>query len=94
MLLPMVEINKAVHVVGKKIIERSHSEKEKEQPNDVPNNLNYWFEIHQPMRPQKNQNDKKAKCFKKKHRIPQNVVGRVNKLPFDDRTRCEIDKIP
>ncbi len=43
------------------------------------------------MRPQKDQYNKQAKCLKKKHRVPQNVIGWVNKLPFDDRTGGEVD---
>ena len=50
---PMIEINEAVHVVGKKIIERAHGEEESKQPNNMTDHLNYRFEIHQPMRPQK-----------------------------------------
>jgi len=64
MFFPMVEINEAVHVVGEKIIERSHGEKECKQPNNMTDNLDNGFEIHQPMRPQKNENDENAQCLK------------------------------
>jgi len=46
------------------------------------------------MRPQKDQNNKKTKRLKKEHRVPQNVIGWVNKPPFDDSTGGEVDKIP
>ncbi len=40
MLLPMIEINEAIHVVSKKIIECSHGEEENKQPNNVTDHLN------------------------------------------------------
>jgi hypothetical protein len=46
------------------------------------------------MRPEKYQYDEEAKRFKKEHRIPQYVIRRVNKLPFDDGTCGEVEKIP
>ncbi len=90
----MIEINEPVHVVGEEIIERSHGEKECKQPDNMTDNLNHRFEIHQPVRPQKDENNEKAKRFKKKHRIPQDIIGGINELPFDDGTGGEIDKIP
>ena len=67
---PMIKIHKAIHVVRKEIIERSHGEKENKQTKHMADDLPERFKIHQPMRPEKNQNDKEAKRFKKKHRIP------------------------
>lgn len=46
------------------------------------------------MRPQEDQNNKQTKRFKKEHGIPQNVIGGINELPFNNSAGGKVDKIP
>jgi len=57
-------------------------------------NLNRRPEVRQPMRPEKNQDDRKAQCFIEKQGIPENVRCRINKFVLKYYTDKKIKCIP
>src|SRR5690348_2786290 len=57
---PVIKVHQAIHVVGKEIRKSAHGHEEKEDADHMPNHLYYRSEIGEPVRPQKNENDKHA----------------------------------
>jgi hypothetical protein len=94
MLLPMLEEDKALHVVIEIIGERTHNKVEEYNSCHVTCDLKPCFEPRQPMGPHENQQDQETKRFEKKERIPEYVRLGVNELPLDDTTDCEVDGMP
>jgi hypothetical protein len=70
MLLPMLKVNQAFHIVVEIIGKGSHEQEEENNSYYVTYDLNRSLKSKEPIRPQKDEENKNAKCFKKKKGIP------------------------